>query len=82
VKKIMTKAVPKTSAASHTYDYFKDKWDKFDVDSALADADVDTEYETGSDSDKEASANVRSCRHSFGWRADIMYVATQCDGCN
>ncbi|GAQ89022.1 hypothetical protein KFL_004800070 [Klebsormidium nitens] len=26
------------NAASHTYDYFRDKWDKFDVDKALAEA--------------------------------------------
>jgi len=23
--------VPQKAAAAHTYDYFKDKWDKFDV---------------------------------------------------
>ena len=28
------------SAAGHTYDYFRDKWDKFDVDAALAEADA------------------------------------------
>jgi len=28
-------------AAGHTYDYFRDKWDKFDVDKALAEADAD-----------------------------------------
>ena len=54
-----TAAVPSESAAGHTYDYFKDKWDKFDVDAALADVDADTEYET--DTDEETSkANVRS----------------------
>jgi hypothetical protein len=29
---------PKTAAA-HTYDYFKDRWDKFDVEAALAEVD-------------------------------------------
>ena len=29
----------KAHAAGHTYDYFKDKWDKFDVDAALDDLD-------------------------------------------
>ena len=27
------------TAAGHTYDYFKDRWDKFDVDAALAEVD-------------------------------------------
>lgn len=29
----------KSAAASHTHDYFRDKWDKFDVDAALRDVD-------------------------------------------
>ena len=29
------------SAAGHTYDYFKDKWDKFDVDKALDEVDAE-----------------------------------------
>jgi len=33
------------SAAGHTYDYFRDKWDKFDVDAALEDVDNDSEDE-------------------------------------
>ena len=32
-------AKEKASAAGHTYDYFRDKWDKFDVDAALEDVD-------------------------------------------
>ncbi|XP_024364769.1 uncharacterized protein [Physcomitrium patens] len=32
------KKIPR-KAASHTYDYFRDKWDKFDVDAALAEVD-------------------------------------------
>ena len=47
------------SAAGHTYDYFKDKWDKFDVDAALADVDADTEYETESEHDTEEPQPVR-----------------------
>lgn len=27
------------TAAGHTYDYFKDRWDKFDVEAALAEVD-------------------------------------------
>ncbi|KAG0621344.1 hypothetical protein M758_3G012800 [Ceratodon purpureus] len=33
------KNVSKKAAAAHTYDYFRDKWDKFDVDAALAEVD-------------------------------------------
>ncbi|BFI14894.1 RNA polymerase II-associated protein 3 [Marchantia polymorpha subsp. ruderalis] len=38
---------PGTTAASHTYDYFRDKWDKFDVDAALKE--IDEEDEDGED---------------------------------
>ena len=38
------------TAAGHTYDYFKDKWDKFDVDAALREASESSEsYETESE---------------------------------
>jgi hypothetical protein len=38
-------AKAKASAAGHTYDYFRDKWDKFDVDAALEEVDNDSEDE-------------------------------------
>ena len=47
---------PAGSAAGHTYDYFKDRWDKFDVDAALAEADEDTDCE----SDGEGQAQAQS----------------------
>lgn len=56
-KKPSAKDLPKSlesSAAGHTYDYFKDRWDKFDVDAALQEADEDTEYETESDTENES----------------------------
>lgn len=33
--------VPVTHAATHTYDHYRDKWDAFDVDAALASSDDD-----------------------------------------
>lgn len=44
-KALEADAKAKASAAGHTYDYFKDKWDKFDVDAALEDVDDDSEDE-------------------------------------
>jgi hypothetical protein len=43
-KKLLDK--PTGTAAGHTYDYFRSRWDKFDVDAALAEVDDETEYET------------------------------------
>eukprot|EP00241_Pyramimonas_parkeae_P015507 CAMPEP_0114309490 /NCGR_PEP_ID=MMETSP0059-20121206/18663_1 /TAXON_ID=36894 /ORGANISM="Pyramimonas parkeae, Strain CCMP726" /LENGTH=540 /DNA_ID=CAMNT_0001433289 /DNA_START=37 /DNA_END=1660 /DNA_ORIENTATION=- len=37
--KAAAEAKTKATAAGHTYDYFKDKWDKFDVDKALEEVD-------------------------------------------
>lgn len=49
------------TAAGHTYDYFKDRWDKFDVDAALAEADEETEYET----EDEAQAPAQNAAQSL-----------------
>lgn len=43
--------------AGHTYDYYKDKWDRFDVDKALEEADQDHEEEDD-DEDEEAGRHV------------------------
>jgi hypothetical protein len=51
---------PDGTAAGHTYDYFRDRWDKFDVDAALAEADEDTEYETD-DEDKALKPAPQVC---------------------
>ncbi|KAL2641766.1 hypothetical protein R1flu_009353 [Riccia fluitans] len=40
-----TPSKPGVTAASHTYDYFRDKWDKFDVDSALKEVDEGSDEE-------------------------------------
>eukprot|EP01018_Ginkgo_biloba_P041295 Gb_00083 [translate_table: standard] len=47
----------KPTGASHTYDYFRDKWDKFDVDSALRE--VDEGSEDKAPARKVAAAEVR-----------------------
>lgn len=40
-------------AAGHTYDYFKDKWDKFDVNAALEEASQSSSYETEEEEEEE-----------------------------
>lgn len=46
------------SAAGHTYDYFKDKWDKFDVDAALREASESSSYETEDEGAEEEAVGV------------------------
>lgn len=46
----------KSAAASHTHDYFQDKWDKFDVDAALRDVD---EREDMAPAKKDAAVKIK-----------------------
>eukprot|EP00899_Mesostigma_viride_P008689 jgi/Mesvir1/17821/Mv12916-RA.1 len=52
------------SAAGHTYDYFRDKWDKFDVDKALREADSSSASassdDSGDDSPRTATSNAQA----------------------
>jgi hypothetical protein len=66
VKKQASQRLPqplKDTAAGHTYDYFKDRWDKFDVDAALAEADEETEYESSEDEQPDNSKGVCLTAH-------------------
>ena len=47
------------NAAGHTYDYFRDKWDKFDVDEALREAsESGSSYETEEEEVEEEPGTV------------------------
>ena len=56
------------SAAGHTYDHSKKRWDAFDVDAALAEASDGSEYETEGDSEQPIIAQVpfpcAACLHA------------------
>lgn len=60
--------VAEAHAAGHTYDYFRDKWDKFDLDAALAAAsessedDEEAEEGAGAGSSAEAPSDNTSVR--------------------
>jgi tetratricopeptide (TPR) repeat protein len=45
-------------AAGHTYDYFKDKWDKFDVDTALEEASQSSSYETEEEEEEQVIEEI------------------------
>lgn len=51
----------KLTAPSHTHDYFRDKWDKFDVDAALREVD---EREEVAPARKDAAVKIRSVSKS------------------
>ena len=52
------------TAAKHTYDYFKDKWDKFDYDAALADNDDENVTIKHATAQKEAAEMQHQMKHS------------------
>jgi hypothetical protein len=71
---------PKKSAAAHTYDKCKDKWDKYDVEAALAEVDKDSDRGHGSEEEGTASGSLREelppepkVRHRH--LHDIMHVS-------
>lgn len=53
------------TAAAHTYDKSKDKWEKFDVDAALAEADEDTDCDTD-DTEQPLRSGQQVCAPSRG----------------
>jgi len=59
-KKKKKKATLPQHAAGHTYDYFKDKWDKFDVDKALQEADESSEYSYETEEEDEVIEEIEN----------------------
>lgn len=63
------------TAAKHTYDYFKDKWDKFDYDAALADDDDENVTIKHATAQKEAAEMQHQMKHS---RYGTLTARTPC----
>jgi hypothetical protein len=49
------------TAAGHTYDYFKDKWDKYDIDAALKDVDEESSEDEAPKKAPKAKGELVSC---------------------
>lgn len=52
------------TAASHTYDAYRARWDKFDLDAALAEAEASSEWETVTEDEDEESSRDKSSQPS------------------
>lgn len=59
----------KSTAASHTHDYFQDKWDKFDVDAALREVD---EREGVAPARKDTGVKIRSASKSAHLQSSLQ----------
>lgn len=59
----------KSAAASHTHDYFRDKWDKFDVDAALRDVDKREEVAPPR---KDAAVKIKTASKSANLQSSLQ----------
>ncbi|EFJ28772.1 hypothetical protein SELMODRAFT_411379 [Selaginella moellendorffii] len=64
-KRAQAQAAPSVNAAKHTYDYFRDKWDKFDVDAALREVDEENEQEKVASKSKENDYAAKGTPQTF-----------------
>lgn len=72
----------KRSQAKHTYDYYRDKWDKFDIDRALAEVDEDNPTASVMDENVHSSKNrqIEQAGKSPMLHPSLMYSSVPADG--